>query len=257
MNHVLEMYSKNIINDNETDVINGKKLKYYLIHNQDIEREKIMKNEFNKSKFNINNINWVKSPNNNELTEELIDNITIKEPSYSCGIMIDPKTKYNNGLISCTFKHYLSLKDIVIKDYDYGVIMEDNTYFTGNIPMLLNKYIEQLDSIYKNWDILFDRDSYTYTESPLDPNILVYPKSNEITYNNKGDAILHGGTKAASFYLIKKECAKILVENYLPFNNAPDWWMNDLFRKFNIKSFWVGFPVSKYPNRRNHKSSCK
>jgi GR25 family glycosyltransferase involved in LPS biosynthesis len=258
MEHTLEAYPKNIINNEEIDIINGKKLKYYLIHNQDKERENIMNNEFNKWKFNINNINWVKSPNKDEMSEELINNIIISEPSYCCNIMIDPnRTKSHRGLISCTFKHYLSLKDIVNKNYDYGVIIEDNIYFSGDIPILLKKYIEQLDSLYENWDILFDRNWNKYTESPTNPNILVYPKSNEIKYNNKGDPISHGGTKAATFYLIKKECARILVENYLPFNNSPDWWMNDLFRKFNIKSFWVEPPMVNYPNRSNHHSTCK
>ena len=70
-------------------------------------------------------------------------------------------------------------------------------------------------------------------EGQIKPGLLVYPKTNEITPQ------CHGGTKAATFYLIKKECAKKLIEHYIPFNNSPDWWMNDLFRKLNIKSFWV------------------
>ena len=36
---------------------------------------------------------------------------------------------------------------------------------------------------------------------------------------------------------------KYHYEHYLPFNNAPDWWMNDLFRKLNIKSFWADPPA--------------
>ena len=41
-----------------------------------------------------------------------------------------------------------------------------------------------------------------------------------------------------SFYLLNLGCAKKLYDNYIPFNNAPDWYMNDLFRKLNIKCFW-------------------
>lgn len=258
MNYYLESFTKNKVNNEVIDNINGKKLKYYLIHNQSSEREYIMNQEFDKWNFNKNNINWVHSPNNNELSDELINKIIITEPSYSCNLLISPdRTKSLKGLISCTYKHYLSLQDIVKNNYDYGVIMEDNIYFKGNIPELISKYIEQLDTIYKDWDVLFDRNWNKYNETPINSNILVYPKSNKIIYNSNGQPISHGGTKAATFYLIKKECAKLLVENYLPFNNSPDWWMNDLFRKLNIKSFWVEPPMVYYPNRGNHKSTCK
>jgi hypothetical protein len=39
--------------------------------------------------------------------------------------------------------------------------------------------------------------------------------------------------------MINRKGAKKLLDNYLPFNNAPDWWMNDVFRKVGIKSFWA------------------
>jgi hypothetical protein len=44
------------------------------------------------------------------------------------------------------------------------------------------------------------------------------------------------------------------MENYIPFNNSPDWWMNDLFRKLNIKSFWVE-PTNVYVHH-GHVSTC-
>ena len=132
-----------------------------------------------------------------------------------------------------TKNSYLCLKDIIENNYDYGIIIEDNIRFKDYIPKLVPKYIEQLDTIYGDWDILFDGAWTSYMEGPVSPDILVYPKTNEITNQ------CHGGSKAATFYLIKKESAKKLYDNYIPFNNSPDWWMNDLFRKLDIKSFWV------------------
>jgi len=221
-------------------------LKYYLIHNGDIERKEIMTDEFSKWGFDLNNIKWIEYPNKNDITEEMINNLTIQTPSYTSGILIYPsRIVLRKGLISCTYKHYLCLKDIIDNNYDFGVIMEDNIYFTDNIPNLINKYIEQLNS-YGEWDILFDCDWTNYRERPVKPELLVYPKTNEITQQ------CHGGSKAASFYLITNKCAKILYENYIPFNNSPDWWMNDLFRKLNIKSFWVEPSVAR---SRKHVSS--
>ena len=221
-------------------------LKYYLIHNLEDERKEIMNNEFSKWGFDLNNIKWIEHPNKDEISEDMINKLTIQTPSYTSGILVYPsRIVLRKGLISCTYKHYLCLKDIIDNNYDFGVIMEDNIYFTDNIPNLINKYIEQLNS-YGEWDILFDCDWTNYREGPIKPNLLVYQKTNEITQQ------CHGGSKAASFYLITNKCAKILYENYIPFNNSPDWWMNDLFRKLNIKSFWVEPSVAR---SRKHVSS--
>jgi GR25 family glycosyltransferase involved in LPS biosynthesis len=226
-----------------------KKLRYYLIHGIEKHRADIMINEFKKWNFDLNNITWINHPNRDELTDELIDKIIIKEDSYSSGVFI-PASRTRNalGLVSCTYKHFLALKDIVENNYEYGVIIEDNICFKGEIPKLIDIYIKQLDELYKGeWDILFDGSWTTYKEGPVNKDILIYPKTNEITNQ------CHGGTKAATFYLIKNSCAKKLIEIYLPFNNSPDWWMNELFRKLNIRSFWVE-PSFVYVHP-NHKST--
>jgi hypothetical protein len=209
-------------------------LQYYLIHNLDTTRRQTMMNEFTKWGFDLNKITWMLHPNKDEITDELLHSLIIKEPSYSCGILIPPeRTLGAKGLVCCTYKHYLALKDIVDNNYDYGVIIEDNICFKGKIPELIDIYIKQLNENYGEWDVLFDGDWGTYQEGPTNSNLLVYPKSNKIAWD------CHGSTKSAAFYLIKKECAKKLIEHYIPFNNSPDWWMNDLFRKLNVKSFWV------------------
>jgi GR25 family glycosyltransferase involved in LPS biosynthesis len=229
-------------------MINDISLKYYLIHNLDINRKKVMLEEFKKWEFDLNNIKWIEHPNKDEIDDELLNKLIIQEPSYSSSILVYPdRLKQNKGLVSCTYKHYLCLKDIIENNYDYGVIIEDNICFKGKIPQLIDLYIKQLNELYGEWDILFDGSWTNYIEQPTTPNIFVYPKTNEITQQ------CHGGTKAATFYLVKKECAKKLIEHYIPFNNSPDWWMNDLFRKLNIKSFWV--EPTFVCVHKNHKST--
>ena len=61
-------------------------MKYYLIHNLDVERKQTMITEFNKWGFDLNNINWIEHPNKNEITDELLDSLIIQEPSYSSGV---------------------------------------------------------------------------------------------------------------------------------------------------------------------------
>ena len=223
-------------------------IKYYLIHGGDVERKEIMINEFKKWNFDLDNINWILHPNKNELTDELINKLIIKGPSMTANIPIDENLLLSRkGIISCTYKHYLALEDIIKNNYDYGVIIEDNIVFTNYIPSLIPLYIKQLEDTYGDWDICFDGCFAPYIEMRTTPDLLVYPKTNRITNQ------CHGGTKTAVFYIITNKCAKKLYENYIPFNNSPDWWMNDLFRKLNIKSFWIDPPCVKVQN--NHISS--
>ncbi len=212
-------------------------IKMYLIHGVDSSRESRMINEFTKAGIDISGVEWIRHPNKNEITDGLYKQIVNHNPSFSCGNYVNPAS-VNLGTASCSFKHYLALRNIVENNYEYALIMEDNMqFFKGiNIPDRLNTYIDQLNSMYPDWDILFDL-NYGKSDHVVKDGIYVYPKTNEITSLN------HGGTRCAQFYLIRLKCAQLLSENYLPFNNAPDWWMNDLFRNLNIKSFWADPPA--------------
>jgi GR25 family glycosyltransferase involved in LPS biosynthesis len=211
-------------------------IQYYLIHGIDKQRGPRMMEEFNKWGLDNNKIKWVLEPNKDKITDFMRKQLLNQNKSTSCGISFNPGcNNIGNGKISCTYKHFLCLKDIIENNYDYGIIMEDNQFFCHNIPQTFKKYINQLNEMYPDWDIIFDtkwKKVQDINEVEIKNGIFVYPKSNEIT------KYCHGGTRLAQFYIITNKCAKKLYDNYIPFNNAPDWWMNDLFRKLNIKSFW-------------------
>jgi GR25 family glycosyltransferase involved in LPS biosynthesis len=211
-------------------------IQYYLIHGIDKQRGPRMIEEFNKWGLDNSKVNWILEPNKDKIDNEFRNSVLIQNDSNSCGSYMYPGCpNIKNGQISCTFKHFLCLKNIVENNYDYGVIMEDNQFFFDNIPNTVEKYINQLNNLYPDWDIIFDTKWKSYRnidEEKVVDEIYVYPKSNEIT------KYCHGSTRLAQFYILTNKCAKKLYENYIPFNNAPDWWMNDLFRKLNIKSFW-------------------
>lgn len=212
-------------------------MRYYIIHNLAENRKNHMDESLKKSKINVEDVKWVLHPNKDEIDDRFILQHVSPGISYTCGIPVEAQKTLRKGLVSCTYKHYLALKDIVENNYEYAVIMEDNMLLGENVPDRLNLYIKQLNEMYPDWDIIFDNgwhpEPYKYNEGEIKDNIYVYPKSNEITQH------CHGGTKCACFYLLRLKCAKKLYENYLPFNNAPDWWLNDLFRKLDIKSFWA------------------
>jgi len=211
-------------------------MQYYLIHGVDKERGPRMITEFKKWNLDNNRVKWILEPNKDKINDTFRNTVLIQEESYSCGNYMSPGCPtISNGQISCTYKHYLCIKDIVENNYDYGVIMEDNIFFCEDIPKTVEKYINQLNEMYPDWDIIFDTKWASYKdieEHDVKEGIFVYPKKNEIT------KYVHGGTRLAQFYIVNNKCAKKLYENYIPFNNAPDHWMNDLFRKLDIKSFW-------------------
>ena len=211
-------------------------IQYYLIHGIDKQRGPRMIREFNKWGLDNNKVKWILEPNKDKIHDDVRKQLVMQEYSTTCGIQCVPNCpNMGNGAISCTYKHYLCLKDIVENKYEYGVIMEDNQFFCGNIPETIETYIHQLNEMYPYWDVLFDTKWKSYKdihEKSVVNDIFVYPKSNEITQYG------HGGTRLAQFYILTNKCANKLYENYIPFNNAPDWWMNDLFRKLDIKTFW-------------------
>lgn len=211
-------------------------LQYYLIHGVDKKRGPRMIEEFKKWGLDNNKVKWILEPNKDKINYFMRKQLLNQKESTTCGINVSPGCpNIGNGIVSCTYKHYLCLKDIVENNYEYGVIMEDNQFFCDNIPNTIEKYITQLNNLYPDWDVIFDSKCekiQNIEEATVRDDIFVYPKLNKIT------KYCHGGTKRAHFYLIRNKCAQELYKNYIPFNNAPDWWMNDLFRKLNIKSFW-------------------
>ena len=95
------------------------KIQYYLVHGIDHTRKDRMLNEFKNFGINNEDVKWITGYNKNELTDELINDITTE----------NAKKILTKGHISCTYKHYLALKDIVENNYEYAVIMEDNMAF--------------------------------------------------------------------------------------------------------------------------------
>ncbi len=204
------------------------KVKYYIIHNLDPKRKEKMDNLIEKYGIPEDDIRWVLHPNKNEVTLQMREKYVQQGITTTCGNLI---YYLKDGYVCCSIKHYLALKDIVENEYEYAVIIEDGIGgFVNNVPDTVEKYLSQLP---EDWDILFDTNWCPYIEGEVKEDKVVYRKSNEMTNQ------CHGGSKLAQFYLLNLRSARKMYENYIPFNNAPDWWMNDLFRKLDFKSYWA------------------
>lgn len=203
---------------------------HYIISGIDLEREPYLKKEFEKWGLDEKNITWIKGNNKDDLSDEFINSICCNSNNLK------------RGGIACTYKHYLSLKDIVVNKREYAVIMEDDINFNDYISKRIEKYISELNKYYSDWNVLFDGDINTYygnigkySESTIISNKFIYPKTN-LDLSKKGG--LAGSTRGCNYYLINLKTAKILYNNFLPFNNIVDHYYNTLFRKFNFKVYW-------------------
>ena len=226
-----------------------KNCKFFIIHNLDPKRKENILKQLRISNIPDKDIFFINHPNKNELTYE------IKKVAVQKNTRINNKV-IKDGWISVSYKHYLALKEIVENKIEYSVIIEDNVgEFKSNIYERLEKYHSELPD---DWSVVFESDQkyldFEHTmESPVYSHKLLYKKSNEITYDESGKILLHGGSRSAQFYYLNYQTAKKLYENYLPFNHAPDMWMNELFRKLNINSYWAEPTFIK--TEKNHKTS--
>jgi len=188
---------------------------YYLIHGIDPERKPFMENQFETFGVPKEHTTWITYPNK---TDPIPTHITTNPYAV-------------RGILSCGYKHYLALKDICDNGYEYGVIMEDNISFNGNVPEAIAKYMKDMPN---DWDILFDSDFFNIHHLDFSPS-----NSTSVYKLEDPDG---KGTKGAHFYLLKLSFAKKLCDIFLPFYMAPDHHMNGLFTTLRPNIYWAEPP---------------
>ena len=213
-------------------------LHYYLIHGIDPARRPFMEQQFRTYGISENSVTWITHPNKNDPLPDVCSNKHL------------PK-----GMISCTYKHYLALKDIVEKGYNHAVIMEDNIKFRDNVPNALERYLKDLPS---DWDMLFDSD-FLGLKSIVDitPEIVVYKQP----YGTYQDILVmsisgsqyrrekRGVSKGAHFIFLTHKAAKQLYDNFIPFHESSDHHYNFLCEKLNLNVYWAEPPNVHKINR--------
>ena len=207
-----------------------KKIKFFLIHNKDPKRKEVVLNQLTSNGVNIEDIEFIEHPNKNELTYE-IKKLAVQRKKYRHNQAFpNIEGSIKDGWICVTYKHYLALKQIVENNYSLAVIIEDNVgYISSDVIKTLERCLEEMPN---NWDIVFDSThAHSFPmmgEGQVKEDKIVYKKNLGYSYNKEGKIIAGGGTKSAQFYMVNLNSAKKLYENYLPFNHAPDAWMNEL-----------------------------
>lgn len=199
----------------------------FIIHNGIRSRKEKMEKILNDDQCIIH---WMVYPNKEDITQELRETI-VTQPTH-----------LTDGRISCTYKHYLALKEIVDKEIPYAFIIEDNL---GGLKIPLSeiskRYFNELKD--KEWDIIFDTYyKLPYHDEKIIPDKILYLK------NNAG-----GSSKTACFYFLNLNCARKLIKNFIPFFEVIDHYYNFLFSGLNLKSYWA-LPENTYLED-NHQST--
>ena len=211
---------------------------YYLIHGIDGSRKSFMEQQFQQHGIHEKDVTWITYPNKNDPLPNVCTDVNL------------PK-----GMISCTYKHYLALKDVVEKGYEYAVIMEDNIEFHSNVPNALNKYMEDLPA---DWDCLFDSDFCNLKAmTDIKPDMSVYKQPygvhQDVLYFTKKERIVRrekrGVSKGAHFIFLTNKAAKQLYESFLPFHVTSDHHYNVLCEKLNLNVYWSEPPNVHKINR--------
>ena len=230
----------------------------------DDSRKYFLIDQFKKYNLDEKDITWMEGNNKDDLSEELINSIYIHNKE------IDEKT-LKKGRISCTYKHYLSLQDIIKNNREYAVIMEDDVSFNKDIQLTTQKIIEDANKNYPEWNMIFDGDinhswghcAYYYDEDKIVPNKMVYKKVNFIRghknsflvnyshLNNETQGIIHGATRGANYYIVNQKSAKLLYDNFLPFDNIIDHYYNVMIRKLNLNILWSEPPFVHKMRRKS------
>lgn len=231
------------------------KIKFFLIHNKDPKRREVVLKQLTSNGVDINDIEFVEYPNKNELTYQIKKSAVQRKRHRHNQAFPDIKGSIKDGWICVSYKHYLALERIVESKYPLAVIIEDNVgYINSDVMKTLNRCLKELPN---NWDIVFDSThAHSFPmmgEGQVTKDKIVYKKNLGYSYNKEGKIIAGGGTKSAQFYMVNLDSAQKLYENYLPFNHAPDAWMNELFRYLNFNSYWIEPSITK--TRENHTSS--
>ena len=134
-----------------------------------------------------------------------------------------------------TLSHLYCYREITNK-YDYALILEDDAIFHNQFKERLDYYVSQLPN---DWDMLFIGDGCNL-HIPYD----IVSKSNTNIFKKCLEPTFWGGngaTRCSDSYLISKKCAIKVIEfiEHTKIDNAIDWWLNDVCRKYNFNVYWA------------------
>ena len=207
---------------------------YVINLDKSTKRMKYMKELLDNENIKYERFNAIYGKN---LSKEFIDNITTIKCKNLCPV----------NLIGCALSHISVWKDILDKNYNNSLILEDDIYFDNNYKDNLKKSLNELPN---DWDILYlgcggmcnkkNNNDFLYYMF----NIIFYNKINKKNINKKYIFVPEFPTGMFSYAISKNGCIKLLnIINKISYHIDYQISLNHKF--INI---YAVYPKCIYPN---------
>tara|TARA_B100000242_G_scaffold194071_1_gene139988 strand:+ start:14122 stop:14742 length:621 start_codon:yes stop_codon:yes gene_type:complete len=141
--------------------------------------------------------------------------------------------RLNNAEISCTLKHFEAIKKSSESNHEVSLIIEDDVLIFSKFFKSKLKKVLRLDS---DWDLLF-------IGQGISKNFILKNINKKGELKSKLYEVEHPATNCAESYLIKKNAAKKIFKNMLPFNMISDWELAFQIYDLNLRVKWLYPPI--------------
>lgn len=151
---------------------------------------------------------------------------------------VDYRTQnYSNRIMGNQLSHYYILKEMILNNYDYIIIYQDDIIFRSNFKNELNKVIENIPKDAEIVNIAFHKYAAYNKFIPWDLNQTEEDKNMAKININKSICLLNNTLNPCSLgYIVTLNGAKNLVAHFdeVGFLRATDWNFNDYLISKNI-----------------------
>jgi len=141
--------------------------------------------------------------------------------------------RLNNAEISCTLKHFEAIKKSSESNHEVSLIIEDDVLIFSKFFKSKLKKVLRLDS---DWDLLF-------IGQGISKNFILKNINKKGELKSKLYEVEHPATNCAESYLIKKNAAKKIFKNMLPFNMISDWELAFQIYDLDLRVKWLYPPI--------------
>lgn len=204
-------------------------IKTYVVHCKSL----VERRSYMETALKTNNISaeWIIDFDGKELTQEIIKSYYVHDNNLALQKVTGlwPVEQHNgrylkNSEISLTIKHTEVIKKISNLSEEFALVLEDDCLFCDNFVDVFDKLLANTPN---DWDIIHVGDGFG-----------MHPENYKRDCGNGVFLMKHPASRCTEAILIKKEAAKKIHTNMLPFNLAADWELAYQYYKHDLNVYW-------------------
>jgi len=204
--------------------------KLYIIHNPEyVERKISLDKQLPKLNFDPSKMEWRFTYHFRDLTDEIrnkyykVDKaLHDKKKQLTCTYKGDVYLYLSNAYMSMLIEHLFIYDDIIAKNINTAMIIEDDIIFCDDFSNKLARYMNQLPS---DWDVFYPAAICDIHIPQSDPNKNVYLR-------------LDRNTRSSFFFIIRKEAVRKIRSTFLPFTLPIDFELIYQYQLHNLNVYW-------------------